>query len=93
MRQTIRQIGIALFAGVAFQGLIFLAAALHLSFAEYLMFPGGYALSPIFPEGIHSGLGEPLFPFYLIVANVLCYALISYILILVISRLSATRND
>jgi len=78
--------------GIVSQGLIILAAALRLSFAEYLMFPGGYALSPIFPEGIHSGNGVALFGLYLIIANVVCYALFSYILILLISRRRATRN-
>ncbi len=56
------------------------------------MLPGAYALSPIFPQGMHSGNGVALFGLYLMIANVLCYSLVSYILILVISQLSATRN-
>jgi hypothetical protein len=84
--RSIKQIVIALLAGVAFQGLIFLATELHLSFAEYLMFPGAYALSPIFPQGVHSENGTALFGIYLIIANTLCYALFSYLLILLIRR-------
>jgi hypothetical protein len=89
----IKQLGIALVAGIVFQGLIFLAAAFHISFSEYLMFPGGYALSPIFPEGMHTGRGVALFPLYLVLANTLCYALFSDVLILLISRPWAKGND
>jgi hypothetical protein len=88
----IKQLGIALVAGIVFQGLIFLAATLRLSFAEFLMFPGGYALSPIFPEGMHSGNGVALFGLYLVIANAVCYALFFYVLILLISRLRAKHN-
>jgi len=82
----------AVVAGIAFQGLILLAGALRLSIAEYLMFPGGYALSPIFPERMHSGKGVALFGLYLIVANVLCYTLLFYILLLLAARKKGVRN-
>ena len=87
----IKQLLIALVAGVAFQGLIFVVTRLHLSFAEYLMLPGVYALSPIFPQGVHSG-NAAYFAFYLIVANTLCYGFFTYLLRLLISHRSASRN-
>jgi hypothetical protein len=82
--RRVKQIVIALITGVVFQGLIFLAAELHLSISDYLMLPGLYALSPVFPEGMLGGNGVALFGIYLIMVNALCYALFSYLFILLI---------
>jgi hypothetical protein len=88
----IKKLSLALIFGLVSQGLIFVGGGLRLGVAEYLMFPGAYALSPIFPEGAHTGYGVALFPFYLIAANVLCYAIVAYFVILLVSRRLGRSN-